>query len=228
MTSKKSGQTALQLLLSLVCVFFIISFAVVFTLNFRPLYYFDMDYLNIAETSGYPDSEIKQNYDVLIDYNSLFGPDRLEFPTLAMSDSGRIHFEEVKNIFVAVEILCIITFILSVTGILWQRKKKDVRYLKYTSILAIAIPAVLGILIGLNWDQFFVTFHHIFFNNDYWIFSPDTDPVIKILPDTFFLHCALMVLGLVVLGSLLCFIIYKALSRSTAANSKKFAPRGSR
>ena len=33
---------------------------------------------------------------------------------------------------------------------------------------------------------------------------------------------------LVVLGSLLCFIIYKALSRSTAANSKKFDPRGSR
>ena len=122
-------------------------------------------------------------------------------------------------IFVAVQILCVVTLILSIAGILWQRTKKDVRYLKYTSILAIAIPAVLGILIGLNWDQFFVTFHHIFFNNDYWIFSPSTDPVITILPDTFFLHCAVMILGLVVLGSVLCFVIYKSLKKRSKSSS---------
>lgn len=219
MVQRKRGQTAIQLLLALALVFFIISFAVVFTLNFRPLYYFDINHLNISETSGYPVSEIRENYDVLIDYNSILGPDTLEFPTLAMSDSGRIHFEEVKVIFVAVQILCVVTLILSIAGILWQRTKKDVRYLKYTSILAIAIPAVLGILIGLNWDQFFVTFHHIFFNNDYWIFSPSTDPVITILPDTFFLHCAVMILGLVVLGSVLCFVIYKSLKKRSKSSS---------
>lgn len=218
MVQRKRGQTAIQLLLALALVFFIISFAVVFTLNFRPLYYFDINHLNISETSGYPVDEIRENYDVLIDYNSILGPDTLEFPTLAMSDSGRIHFEEVKVIFVAVQILCVVTLILSIAGILWQRTKKDVRYLKYTSILAIAIPAVLGILIGLNWDQFFVTFHHIFFNNDYWIFSPSTDPVITILPDTFFLHCAVMILGLVVLGSVLCFVIYKILKKRSKSS----------
>ena len=213
MEQSKKGQTALQLLLALVLVFFIISFAVVFTLNFRPLYYFDMDRLNISESSGYSDSDIRQNYDALIDYNSIFGPDTLHFPTLPMSDSGRIHFEEVKVIFVAVQIICIITLVLSLCGILRQKKRRDVRYLKYASILAIAIPVVLGILIGLNWEQFFVTFHHIFFNNDYWIFSPATDPVITILPDTFFLHCALMILGLVILGSILCFGIYYRLHK---------------
>lgn len=214
MQPHKKSQTAIQIVLALVLVFFIISFGVVFTLNFRPLYYFDIGHLNISETSGYPADEIRENYDALIDYNLFFGPDTLSFPTLAMSESGRIHFEEVRQIFVAVQILCIITLILAAAGILWQHTKKDVRYLKYASILAIAIPVVLGGLIALNWDQFFVTFHHIFFNNNYWIFSPDTDPVIKILPDTFFLHCAVMILGLVILGSLLCFIIYRLKCRA--------------
>lgn len=209
MKKKNPAQTAIQLALALILVLFIISFAVVFTLNFRPLYYFDMGHLDISEISGYTDSDIRANYDVLIDYNNIFGPDSLDFPTLTMSESGRIHFEEVKVIFVAVEILCIATFILGLAGILWQHRKKDVRYLKYTSILTIAIPAVLGLIFSLNWEQSFVTFHHIFFNNDYWIFSPDTDPVITILPDTFFFHCAMMILGTVVLGSILCFVIYR-------------------
>ena len=216
---KNPGQTAIQLALSLILVLFIISFSVVFTLNFRPLYYFDMGHLDISETSGYSDSDIRANYDVLIDYNNLFGPDTLDFPTLAMSAEGRIHFEEVKDIFVAVEILCIAAFILGLAGILWQRPKKDVRYLKYTSILTIAIPVVLGLIFSLDWEQSFVTFHHIFFNNDYWIFSPDTDPVITILPDTFFFHCAMMILGFVILGSVLCFIIYKIRTKRTRTDS---------
>ena len=185
MNEKKAGQTGIQVILGLILVFFIISFAVVFTLNFRPLYYFDIGHLNISQTSGYPENEIRENYDVLIDYNSIFGPDTLEFPTLAMSDSGRIHFEEVKVIFVAIQITCMITLILGAAGIIWQKKKKDWRFLKYASILTIAIPVILGILISMNWDQAFVTFHHIFFNNDYWIFDAATDPVITILPG----HC---------------------------------------
>ena len=47
MNPKKASQTGIQIVLGLILVFFIISSAVVFTLNFRPLYYFDIDHLNI-------------------------------------------------------------------------------------------------------------------------------------------------------------------------------------
>ena len=86
-----------NIVLAVALVLFIISAAVVFTLNFRPLYYFDVDHLNITAMSGLPREEILQNYNVLIDYNSIFGTKVLNFPTLAMSESGRIHFEEVKK-----------------------------------------------------------------------------------------------------------------------------------
>ena len=55
------------------------------------------------------------------------------------------------------------------------------------------LPAVLGIIVYAAWDEAFNLFHHAFFRNDYWIFDPAVDPVITILPDRFFLHCALAV-----------------------------------
>ena len=149
------------------------------------------------------------NYNVLIDYNSIFGTKVLNFPTLAMSESGRIHFEEVKNVFGVFEITLIISGILSLAGIIYRHFKKNPGYLLLSGILTIAIPAALGALIALNWETVFVLFHKIVFHNNYWIFDAATDPVITILPDTFFMHCALMILALVVLGSIICLLAYR-------------------
>lgn len=199
----------LNILLALVLVLFIISAAVVVTLHFRPLYYWDIDLLNIVESSGYSREEIVQNYNVLIDYNSIFGPKELNFPTLAMSETGRIHFEEVKDVFLLFEITAIVAGVLSLAGILYRHFRRNSGYLLLAGILTVGIPAVLAVLIALNWDRVFVLFHKIVFNNDYWIFDAVTDPVITILPDTFFMHCALLILALVVLGSVICLLLYR-------------------
>ena len=199
----------LNLVLALALTLFIIAAAVVVTLNFRPLYYLDVDLLNIPASSGLPKEEVLANYNALIDYNALFGPQTLEFPTLAMSETGRIHFEEVKDVFVFFEVLAIVCGLLSAAGIVYRHFRKNPGYLLLTGILTVALPVVLGILIALNWQTVFVLFHRIVFNNNYWIFDPATDPVITILPDTFFMHCALLILALVVLGSVVCLLVYR-------------------
>ena len=196
-------------LLSLVLTLTIISVSVVITLAFRPLYYLDMKALDLPARSGYTEEEIRENYDVLIDYNLSLGKEKLEFPSLAMSEPGRIHFEEVKVIFNLFEYLALGGVLLSGLGIVLCARRKEFLYLKLTSILAVALPAVLGLFVALNWDRAFVTFHRLAFDNDYWLFDPLTDPVITILPDTFFLHCALMILGCVVLGSVVCGAVYR-------------------
>lgn len=198
----------MNILLALALVLFIISAAVVVTLNFRPLYYFDIDFLDIPACSGLSREEIVQNYNALIGYNSIFGAKELVFPTLTMSETGRIHFEEVKNVFVLFEITMIVSGLLSAAGIVYRRFRKNSGYLLLAGILTVGIPAVLAVLIALNWSSVFILFHKIVFNNDYWIFDPATDPVIMILPDTFFMHCALLILALVVLGSAVCLLLY--------------------
>ena len=187
----------------------LISLAVMLTLNFKPLYYMDMKLMNLPERTGYSEAEIRENYDALIEYNSVFYDGELEFPTLPMSETGKIHFEEVKQVFVFFEaVLFPVTFLLSAI-LIWTLRKDKPLYLKWASCFMIGIPAVLGLLIAMNWDRVFVLFHEIVFRNDYWLFDPSTDPIINLLPDAFFMHCAIMILALVVLFSVICMMKYK-------------------
>lgn len=185
-----------KLTLSIILTLTIISLAVVLTLACKPLYYLDIHALHIPETTGCTISEIKANYNAVIDYCLSFGNAPLEFPTFPMSEGGRIHFEEVKNIFNLFKYMVIGGTLASTAA-----------------ILTVALPAVIGAAVALNWDRTFVTFHEIAFNNDYWLFDPATDPVINILPDLYFLHCAVMILALVILGSILCAWAYRAEKR---------------
>lgn len=202
-----------QVLLAFILTLTMISLAVVLTLACKPLYYLDIHALHIPETTGYTISEIKANYNAVIDYSLSFGNAPLKFPTFPMSEGGRIHFEEVKNIFGLFKYMAIFGTLASAVGILWMRRKHGYGYLKSTAILAVALPAVFGAAVALNWDWAFVTFHEIAFNNDYWLFDPATDPVINILPDAYFLHCAVMILALVILGSVICGLIYRRVQK---------------
>ena len=180
-----------NILISLCLALFIISASVTITLNFRPLYYHDISSLKIEETSGFSKKVIRENYDALIDYNQFFYSGKLKL-TLPMSREGKIHFEEVKRIFVGIEYLCVITLILSCFLIKRKRRSRNL------------LPVIVGILCAFNWDAAFTLFHEIMFRNDYWIFDEATDPVIMILPDAFFLHCAVMIILLILIGSLFC------------------------
>ena len=188
---------------------FIISMAVVITLEFRPLYYRDIKSLGMEAASGYSEEEIRANYDALIDYNVSPFQEKLVFPTFPMSEEGEIHFREVKKIFQLFLKLFLISAVLVSVGALKKSGKKEVRYLKWAGIMTLTVPSVLAIPVCLWWDQVFVLFHEIVFDNDYWLFDPMTDPVITILPDEFFLHCALMIVLIIATGAVGCLFLWK-------------------
>lgn len=205
-----------RILLSFFLTVFLISAAAVFTLNFRPLYYHDISSLEIEEMSGYSEHTIRKNYDALIDYNSIFHRGSLNL-TLPMSEEGRIHFEDVKKIFDILQILCLISLAVSFFLGRYALKQKEWKFFRDASILSLLLPIIAGALIAANWDKAFVLFHEVMFSNDYWLFDERTDPIIKILPDEFFLHCALCIILLILLGSLCFALIYRfrrKLSRS--------------
>lgn len=210
-----------KLMLSIILTLTIISLAVILTLVCKPLYYLDIHALHIPEATGYTISEIKSNYNAVIDYCLSFGNAPLKFPTFPMSEGGRIHFAEVKNIFNLFKYMAIGGTLASTAGILWMRRRHCYGYLKLTAILTVALPAIIGAAVALNWDWAFVTFHEIAFNNDYWLFDPATDPVINILPDAYFLHCAVMILVLVILGSLSCAFACQKIKKKKRQTAEK-------
>ena len=206
-----------HILTALALTILVFSASVVFTLNFKPLYYADMERYRLSERFGYPEEEIRANYDAMVEYNNFFYKGELEFPTLPMSENAREHFREVRVIFVFIEtVLLPIGIIGSIAGILLCRKERKQHYLLLSGIFSIGIPSALGGLIAANWETFFTKFHELFFNNDYWIFNSATDPIIDLLPDEFFLHCCIMILGIILAFAAVCIILYIKRQRSKA------------
>ncbi len=197
-----------QVLLALLLFLFFLSFSVFLTLACKPLYYFDVEFLKIDEESGYDKELIKRNYDALIDYNLPLTDGKLVFPDLKMSDHGEQHFAEVKDIFDMFKVIAIVCVPLCGVGIYCFRNEKNKFYLPLTAGLTVFLPLIAVGLIAANWEQVFVTFHHLFFDNDYWLFDPRYDPVITILPDKFFMHCALMIISLIIAGGAGCLIAF--------------------
>ena len=193
-----------------ICISIVIIVGVInFTVGFKQLYYFDIDYLNISELSGLSKDDIKLNYDYLIDYNLNKNVSEFKLPTLKSSPQGKIHFEEVRNIFQNINKLAKLLLVVSLVGIILSVKNKNIKILKTTSITLIIMPLLLTVPILLNFEKSFIIFHKLLFRNDYWIFNPDLDPVINILPEEFFFHSGMMILILILLVSIVLFVMYK-------------------
>ncbi len=197
-----------DILIGILFTLLFISVAVIITINFRPLYYLDIKLLHIEASSGLTKEVIRENYDALIDYCSPFFRGDLRFPSLPASKHGIYHFAEVKDIFVDFYILGAITLVLGIIIMIQKAKNKDYSYLLVSSVTAIVLPAIVALGLSIDFDRSFVLFHKIFFNNNYWLFDPTTDPVITMLPDTFFMHCAIMIIVIVVLLSIAFLAVY--------------------
>lgn len=203
-----------RVLFSLIGFLFIVSLSVTIIVSFRPVYYHDISALSIAEETGITDEVIRRNYDVLIDYNQFWtGEKELIFPDFPMSESGEIHFKEVRTIFIILQFTGIISGILFLPSLFIVVRKRLYSYFQSLALTTVMIPTILGILILINWDRFFELLHKILFRNDFWLFDPVTDPIINILPDAFFLHCAVGIIGLVFSGGIMSFLFGMILKR---------------
>ena len=152
-----------------------------------------------ADETGMALDEVWQNYNAVMHYLSPFFNGEFSLPTLAFSAGGAQHFADCKPIFNAVYILG------ALSGILWAaaiaRRKLLCRVLTVSGITTLVLPAAIGIGCAMDFDKAFELFHKIFFSNDLWLFDPDTDPVINILPQDFFLACAVFTAILIAMAA---------------------------
>lgn len=202
----------LNIFVSFSLAIFIISGSVILGLRFKSLYYYDVKKLNISVLSGFDEDEIKLNYDYLIDYNLNNTVGEFHLPTIRYSKEGKIHFEEVRNIFQIIKKVFYISGIISVLGIVLSIKNKNIRFLNTTSIINILLPIIVAIPLVTDFNYFFTKFHESVFSNDYWIFDPNIDPVINILPENVFFHIGILILAIVLIISIILQITYRILN----------------
>lgn len=144
------------------------------------------------------------------------------------NEQDRFHMEEVKHIFcnallirwIAIGIFLGAMLVLLIMKADWQRYV-SAGYMWGTGILA-AAACILALFMIRNFNQCFVIFHEIFFDNDLWMFDPETDYMIRMLPEGLFADFAARIgifAGIFLLvGFVISLILYRRAKRRQEDN----------
>jgi integral membrane protein (TIGR01906 family) len=188
--------------------FFIITFSIALPIYLRFFYYLQIEPLGLVKSTGYDYATIKEAYDQVLNFLTL---PNVEFGTgvFKYTESGMAHFYDCKALFNLNLTVLIISFILGLTLFILDRKKVITFSrpfgMNVCFVSAISIFLVFGILafiICLDFNSAFTAFHHLFFpGKDNWLFDPRYDQILNILPQDFFMNCAILIGSSIILIS---------------------------
>ena len=204
----------LSVIFALALVLFLLTAAISLPIYIRGFYYAHIDAMELPALTGHTKEEIVEAYDQVLDY--LTKPNR-EFGTgvFPFSPEGAAHFADCKVLFDLNRNVLLLSAILLALLFLLQKQGKTGPYRLgrrsaafWAAVVAVVLPIVIGSLAALNFDRAFVIFHSIFFpGKDNWLFDWYADAIIQVLPQDFFMNCAIAIGGGLLVMSLLVLIL---------------------
>ncbi|MBK0348247.1 TIGR01906 family membrane protein [Aerococcaceae bacterium zg-ZJ1578] len=142
---------------------------------------------DVATPMGLSNTQLFVNIDHLMHY--LISPFQatLSFVNFSSSAGGLQHFVEVKRLMQWNFMLSIIGIVYLIWSLRTKRTKRIAYYAQQWLKLTAYFPLILLFFIVIAFDKLFVLFHQLFFRNDLWLFNPNTDPIINVLPQSLFM-----------------------------------------
>ena len=213
----KNNKEILNKILSVVTItitpIFFISLSALIPCIFRPIYYWSIVPLKIPETSGYSIATIREAFDDVMDFLWLGAP--FKTGTLAFTEEEASHFADCKPLFHVQLILSIIGLVYITTYLILAKLKvikiyrfNDMSPFMYGGSISLIFLIFVGVFAAIDFNTLFKIFHSIAFpGKSNWMFNPTTEEVINILPEEFFLECAIIIVSLAVILSLSVIII---------------------
>ncbi len=148
----------------------------------------DMEMDDVIHVTEEMMAYLRGNRSDLVVHTNVDGREREFF-----NDREKAHMVDVKNLFVGgLWIRRIAVCLLGVTIIVLIKTKADWKRILPKSFL-IGLGAFVGITVGAgllfmsDFNKYFLLFHEMFFRNDLWLLNPETDLLIRMLPEGFFL-----------------------------------------
>lgn len=170
----------------------LLTLAITITINFRPLYRFSIQRFDLLTISGLDQETLLKNFDQLMDFLNKPWITSMNLPDFPMSAAGYGHFVDVKYLFLLNYAVLLVTVIPAVAYLLYLKRNGRLWQLVRPFQWGMGVPVILGFLMAIGFDTFFVKFHELFFSNDDWLFDPATDPIINVLPEGFFMYCFIL------------------------------------
>lgn len=183
-------------------------------MNCRALYEYGFSKYDIVNVTGLAPEELTKAADGLIGY---FNSSE-EYISVTVTKNGHPftlfnqrevqHLKDVKGLFWLCYYVLIgtATYALAYLGValFWWRDKRRLAWaLVGGGGFTLVLMAVMGIVIALDFDQFFLQFHLLSFANDFWQLNPATDYLLMMFPDGFWFDATAFVAGGTALGALI-------------------------
>lgn len=169
----------------------------------RPIYYAHITALDLPEKSGMTQEEIIDAYDEVLDYCTGV-TDEFSAGILPFSTEGADHFKDCRQLFLLDYWLFAASMAVLAAVIVYARKHRLHRFLNrgpafWGATGLSAALLIVGTAAATNFDKAFTLFHTLFFpGKDNWVLYANVDPIIRILPEEFFRNCAIVILGIIV------------------------------
>ena len=186
----------LALLMAAAVFFCILTASIGLPIYIRPFYYAHIEALDLPGVSGFTADQIKQAYDQVLDYLTLPGR---EFGTgvMACSQVAQDHFLDCRVLFDLNAGILLVSAAIILVRLVLRRGGLTLGGRKaawWGGFCALGLPLVVGSLAALDFNRAFVFFHSIFFpGKDNWLFSWYDDQIIRVLPQQFFMNCAILI-----------------------------------
>ncbi|MGN0985326.1 MAG: TIGR01906 family membrane protein [Candidatus Enterenecus sp.] len=172
----------------------------------RPFYYAHIESLDLCRQTGLTEEQIRTAYDEMLDY--CLGAEEFSTGVLRWSESGKSHFTDVRGLFLldlkALAIsasLLIVVLIAARLGRIQPGRLLGRGPAFWAGAGLGGAFLLVGGLAALDFDRAFIIFHALFFpGKDNWLFDPRMDEIITILPQEFFMDCALLILAILIIG----------------------------
>ena len=156
-----------------------------------------------AENVGISNKELNQVTDQLLGYIKDDKEDLNIKATIkdeyreVFNDKEKLHMVDVKNLYLNAMNVRNISFIIFIVGFIIN-KFADVGLIfdcfKKTLLVFIACVGAISFYALLDFTNFWINFHYIFFTNDLFFLNPNTDILIQIVPERFFFDLVLVII----------------------------------
>lgn len=167
-----------KLLLTVTIILFVILLS--FKFYIFNIDYYDEEFSKLGVYEKFSQKQALNNTQELIAYLR----DNEQLTTGFFNEKEKQHLIDVRNLINKTIILFYISLILLILLIILNRKQLK-KPMLYSGISLVIIPLLLPLL---NFQSVFIQFHQIFFNNNLWILNPETDNLINLFPEQFFLN----------------------------------------
>lgn len=160
------------------------------------VYYIYNLFIPLYRKVGLSFDALMLNFNYMIRY--IVNPFSGKFALLNFSSSpeGAVHFEDVQKLVVTSLLVGVIVGAIFLTKYWPTNNRNKWVNMRRSQLISWskALPIVVSLIVALFFDRFFVVFHELLFSNDYWVFDPLKDPIINVLPATYFMIVILLAL----------------------------------